>query len=126
MSVSLTVSIESLVLIAFDRFVAVVWPMKARLISSRFRVFAISSTWIFAVGLNCLDLYSYRLILENGTISCDEDSTSPAFVAYRYTRVTVAYIGPMILITVLYSNVKSSRMISCQLFCCSAWFEMLS
>ena len=105
MSVSLTVSIESLVWIAFDRFVAVVWPMKARLISSRFRAFAISSTWIFAVGLNGLDLYSSELILENGTISCGEDSTSPTSVAYRYTRVTVAYIGPMILITVLYSAI---------------------
>ena len=44
MAVSLTVSIESLVWIALDWFVAVVWPIKVHLITSRFRSFAILST----------------------------------------------------------------------------------
>ena len=44
MAVSLTVSIESLVWIALDRFVAVVWPMKVHFITFRFRSFAITST----------------------------------------------------------------------------------
>ena len=42
MAVSLTVSIESLVWIALDRFVAVVWPMKFHLITSRFRSFLLT------------------------------------------------------------------------------------
>ena len=57
MAVSLTVSIESLVWIALDRFVAVVWPMKVHLITSKFRCFAIASTWIVALMVNSTDLY---------------------------------------------------------------------
>ena len=57
MGVSLTVSIETLVWIASDRFVAVVLPMKLYLISSRFRAFAIASTWIVAVMFNSIELH---------------------------------------------------------------------
>ena len=47
--VSLTVSVESLVWIAVDRFIAVVFPIKVHRISTRFRRFAVTSTWIVAV-----------------------------------------------------------------------------
>ena len=43
-SVSLTVSMQSLVWITFDRFVAVVWLTKVRLISLGSRSFAIASS----------------------------------------------------------------------------------
>ena len=103
MSVSLTVSIESLVWIAFDRFLAVVWPMKVRRISSRFRSFAVVSTWIGAVVLSFLDLYFYHLIIENDTMKCSADLNSPAFIAFVYTKMTVINIAPVVLITILYS-----------------------
>ena len=47
-SVSLLVSAQSLVWIAIDRFVAVVFPIKLGLISSKIRTIAIVSTWILA------------------------------------------------------------------------------
>ena len=103
MAVSLTVSIESHVCIAFDRFVAVVWPMKFRLISSRFRACAIASIWILAVGLNSPELYFYQLILKNGTTHCYADLMSSPFLAFSYTRVAVTYFAPMVFITILYS-----------------------
>ena len=102
-AVSLTVSVESHVCIAFDRFVAVVWPMKFRLISSRFRACAIASIWILAVGLNSSDLYFYQLVLNNGTTYCYADSTSSTFLALSYTRVAVSYFAPMVFITISYS-----------------------
>ena len=43
-AVSMTVSVQSLLWISLDRFMAVVMPLKAHLISSRFRAFAITST----------------------------------------------------------------------------------
>ena len=49
---SITVSVQSLLWISLDRFMAVVMPLKAHLISSRFRAFAITSTWIVAVIIN--------------------------------------------------------------------------
>ena len=71
---SLTVSIESLVWIALDRFVAVVWPMKFHLITSRFRSFTIASAWIVALTVNSLDLYLSDLLKENGKIGCIADT----------------------------------------------------
>ena len=53
--VSATVSVESLVWIAVDRFIALL-PMKTHFISSRYRAFAIGSTWIVAIIINCFDL----------------------------------------------------------------------
>ena len=49
--VSLVVSIQSLVLIAVDRFGAVVYPLRSPLISSKLRSFFILATWIIAMAV---------------------------------------------------------------------------
>ena len=48
--VSLIVSIQSLVLIAVDRFGAVVYPLRSPLISSKLCPFFILATWIVAIA----------------------------------------------------------------------------
>ena len=101
LAVSVTVSIESLVWIALDRFVAVVFPMKVYLISSRFRVLAIASTWIVAVTFCSVHLYTSKLVEENGKIGC-MSPTSPLLTIYAYVGVALFYIAPLILITILY------------------------
>ena len=118
MAVSLTVSIESLVWIALDRFVAVVWPMKFHLITSRFRSFAIASTWIVALTINSMDLYSSDLLKENGQIRCIKDTTSLLYRAFGYARLAIFFIAPMVLITILYCAIavtlrKQDRMLQC-------------
>ena len=80
MAVSLTVSIESLVWIALDLFVAVVLPTKLHLISSRFRAFAIASTWIVAVMFNSIELHVSDLVKENGEIMCKGMSNSLLYI----------------------------------------------
>ena len=118
-TVSLTVSIESLVLIALDRFVAVVWPMKIHLITSRFRSLAIASTWIVAVTANAVDLYYSELLIENGNIRCSNlDRTSLLFIAISYVRLVFFGIAPMVLITILYFAIaftlrKQDKMLQC-------------
>ena len=102
MAVSLTVSIESLVWIALDRFVAVFWPMKAHLITFRFRCFAIASTWIVALNVNSPDLYLSELLRENQKIRCSEDKTSYLFLVIGYVKIAVFYIAPMVVLTILY------------------------
>ena len=117
-TVSLTVSIQSLVWIALDRFVAVVWPMKVYLITSRFRSLAITSTWILALTANSVDLYLSDLLKENGKIRCIEIRTSFLFIALGYARLAIFFIAPMVVITILYCAIavtlrKQDKMLQC-------------
>ena len=118
MAVSLTVSIESLVWIALDRFVAVVWPMKVHFITFRFRSFAIASTWFVALTVNSPDLYLSELLKEYENIRCSEDKTSLLFLVIGYVRIAVFYIAPMVVITILYCAIavtlrKQDKMLQC-------------
>ena len=103
-AVSLTVSIESLVWIAVDRFLAVVWPMKVHLITSRFRAFAIASTWIVALTVNSADLYLSKLRKDYGKMTCIEDRISVLFIVISYTRLVLLYLARLVLIPILYGN----------------------
>ena len=49
-AVSTTVSILSLVLVAVDRFIATVYPLKAVLLSGKKRVALMFATWLIAIG----------------------------------------------------------------------------
>ena len=117
-TVSFTVSIESLVWIALDRFVAVVWPMKVHFITSRFRAFAIASTWIVALTVNSADLYLSEFLKKNGKMRCIKDRTSLLYITIGYTRLAILLIAPMVLITILYCAIavtlrKQDKMLQC-------------
>lgn len=119
--VSVIVSVQSLVWIAFDRFVAVVFPMKVYLISSRFRAFAIASTWIVGIASKSLDLYMAELI-ETGTgVICKQYINTPTFSFSDYLTVHTAIfqIAPLILMTFLYGIIaltlrRQKRMFRCK------------
>ena len=68
--VSATFSVESLLCIAFDRCIAVMWPMKARLITPTRRAIALACTWVAAFIVNCMDLYVYDLVTKGNTNLC--------------------------------------------------------
>ena len=99
--VSLTVSAESLVWIAVDRFIAVVFPIKVHRISTRFRRFAVTSTWIVALLICSVHLYTVEAIEVNGKKICMErpDPT------YGYVQLVVLNIAPLLLMTILYTAV---------------------
>ena len=102
---SIAVSVQSLVWIALDRFVAVVFPMKAHLISSRFRALAIASTWIVAMVIKSLDLYVLDLVeIYDGVNVCSQDFETTAFWYRDYARAYTAifHVAPVILVTLLY------------------------
>jgi len=68
---SLFVSIQSLVLIAVDRFGAVVFPLRSPLISSKLCPYFIFATWIVAMAVNSPMLVAYKLVeLANGKQYC--------------------------------------------------------
>ena len=109
--VSIHVSAQSLVWIAIDRFVAVVFPLKLGLISKKIRTIAIVSMWIFAGFLNSPSLIVAELVVTgNGTL-CKEMNSESVFsdqeanAIYVGLQFTFMYIGPLFSITILYSAI---------------------
>ena len=62
MTVSLTVSIQNLILIAVDRFGAVVFPLRSPLIRSKLCPFFILATWVIAIIFFSPDLFTIELV----------------------------------------------------------------
>ena len=94
-----------LVCIAVDRFVAVVFPMKAHLVSSRLRTTVIAAIWILALMLtDSLDLYAFELVqLSNGDTICTYVNDSIlSFRMYYLVYSGIFAIGPLMTITILY------------------------
>ena len=106
--VSFGVSIQSLVLIAVDRFGAVVFPLRSPLISLRLCPFFLLATWISAMAVFSPYLIAFKLAVYQGQLRClllwNEAfgaSFSPGnyflslFVAFFYIPITM--------LTILYS-----------------------
>ena len=115
MSVSLLVSAQSLVWIAIDRFVAVVFPLKLGLISSKIRTIAIISTWVLASVFYFPLLIAWEVVeLRTDNAFCrvvDKHSIFPnkeAGDGYYWSHVTIRFIAPLFLTTILYSAVAIS------------------
>jgi len=109
--VSMHVSAQSLVWIAIDRFVAVVFPLKLGLISKKIRTIAIVSMWIFAGFLHSPSLIVVELVVTaSGTVCKEVDSESvfsdqEAITTYLWLQFTFLYIGPLFSITILYTAI---------------------
>ena len=111
-SVSLVVSIQSLVLIAVDRFGAVVFPLRSPLISSKLCPFFILATWIVAMAISCPYLLAFKLLEYPGELACTlqwnevfgEFSSHPY---YMLAIIVVFFYTPLVLIAILYTIVYS-------------------
>ena len=109
-SVSLLVSAQSLVWIAIDRYVAVVFPMKLGLISGKTRTIAIVSTWILA------GVFYFPLLIIRELVKSDDNTicivvwekffpNNESYVAYKWLHLTIRSFAPLFLTTVLYSAI---------------------
>ncbi|XP_020631506.1 endothelin B receptor-like [Orbicella faveolata] len=109
--VSFLVSTQSLVWIAIDRFVAVVFPMKLGLISSKIRTIAIVSTWICAGFVNFPLLISSKLVARGNDTACAETNMESFFfnkkanVTYVWLQFSLLIIAPLVVITVMYTAI---------------------
>ena len=108
-SVSFVVSSQNLILIAVDRFGAVVFPLRSPLIRSKLCPFFIIATWIVAAAVSSPDLFTYELVeypegtwcVENWkTEAFGESSSFPSFSLAYY--ILFIYI-PVLLLVILYS-----------------------
>ena len=105
---SAIVSIQSLILIAVDRFGAVVFPLRSPLIRSKWCPFFILATWVVAVGVSSPYLFALKLVDNSGKMYCmvkwkeafGESSSHPHFKLVIY--IMFAYV-PVLLLVILYS-----------------------
>lgn len=112
--VSLLVSTQSLVWIAIDRFVAVVYPMKLKLISAKIRTIAIVSTWICAGLVNFPSLISSKLVVRDNDTACVETNMESFLLddkdneKYLWLQFSLFIITPVVVTTVLYTAIAIS------------------
>ena len=106
--VSFAISIQNLILIAVDRFGAVMFPLRSPLIRSKLCPFFILATWIVAVAVSSPPLFAYELVESPEGAWCDlewkkafgESSSYTSFVLPFY--ILFIYI-PVLLLVILYS-----------------------
>ena len=107
-TVSLTVSIQNLILIAVDRFGAVVFPLRSPLIRSKLCPFFILATWIVAVAVNSPYFFTYELVEHPEGTWCviewkkafgESLSTASFSLAYQILFKCI----PVLLLVILYS-----------------------
>ena len=104
---SVAVSIQSLVLIAVDRFGAVVFPLRSPLISSKLCPFFILAAWIVAIAVRSPDLFTYKIAEYPGKLACERHwnevfGKSSSFENYLLSYAVVFVFIPLVLIAILY------------------------
>ncbi|CAH3185397.1 unnamed protein product [Porites lobata] len=107
-NVSFTVSIQNLILIAVDRFGAVVFPLRSPLIRSKLCPFFILATWIVAAAVSSRFLFAYELVeypegdwcVTKWKKAFEESSSSASFLLAF--SILFTYI-PVLLLVILYS-----------------------
>ena len=108
--VSALVSTQSLVLIAVDRFGAVVFPLRSPLISSKRCRFFILTTWIIAVAANIPNAMTYELVEHKEGMVCvrkwnEVFAESLSYRNYIVSMLVVFWYVAMVLIAILYMTV---------------------
>ena len=101
-AVSYVVSIQSLVLITVDRFIAIVFPLKTLKITSRIRAVFLVLTWVLPL-LAFIPYFAYSEIVKEGQQTfCRNMMSGLALTIYHLVGFVVIYCVPLILILVLY------------------------
>ncbi|XP_074625868.1 QRFP-like peptide receptor [Acropora palmata] len=106
--VSLAVSVQSLLWIAVDRFMAVVFPMKINFISSRVRVIGAASTWILAIAANSKHLFAVKLAYHSGVIWCIEGKDELLYRVWVWINTVALVFFPLVIMTILYSAIGAT------------------
>ena len=105
--VSSLVSIQSLVLITVDRFVAVVVPLRSPLVSRKLCLFFIVATWIVAMAVHSPYLVAYKLVKYPERLMCkslwQEAFGENTYPNYVLAGAIVFFYIPFVLLVILYS-----------------------
>ena len=101
------VSIQSLVLIAVERFIVVMYPQKASNFTPRLRTILVVVTWIVAAVFHLPHFYIYRLETRCNTLYCIADWIQiTGYRVYHTIWFTLFIYIPLPLIAVLYTSLS--------------------
>ena len=101
--VSHTVSVLSLVLIAFDRFIAIVFPLKITVVKVKIRVIFMSLSWIIPILLAIPYILFSGIIQVGKHTFCRFMMDEGALTIFNGVGFFLVYLVPLILIITLYS-----------------------
>ena len=106
--ISFLVSIQNLVLIAVDRFGAVVFPLRSPFIGSKPCPFFISAMWIVAGAVSSPNLFTFQLVEFSGEIQCGRRwkkafGESSSFTDFLLPYCVLLIFIPVMLLVILYS-----------------------
>ena len=105
---SLAVSIQNLILIAVDRFGAVVFPLRSPLIRSKLCPFFILATWIVAAAVNSPYLLTLELVESPEGNMCvtkweEVFGVSSSYASFQLAFYILFTYIPVLLLVILYS-----------------------
>ncbi|XP_068720999.1 neuropeptide Y receptor type 1-like [Montipora capricornis] len=105
--VSVCVSIQSLLLLSIDRFIAVVFPLKAKLISSKMRIGGIVCTWIVAISVHAPYFYTMRLVYDETSQShiCQHGWGHSTHSSYITGMFITFFLAPVCILAIAYSTI---------------------
>ncbi|XP_022806988.1 RYamide receptor-like [Stylophora pistillata] len=108
--VSILVSIQSMLLVAVDRFVDVVFPLRSPLISSKLCCLFILATWIISLAMKSPDFFAWKLVENRNGPACklqwkEAFGESLPFESYMLALTVVFWFIPLVLITTLYITI---------------------
>lgn len=106
--VSIIVSILSLVLIAFDRFVAIVFPLKATLITRKMRTTLLLTTWLLSMAYCVPMAYYFRAESVDQETYCKFTWNDVALMVYYITGLVLFQLLPLLTVIILYSRIMST------------------
>ena len=106
--ISFVVSIQNLILIAVDRFGAVVFPLRSPFIRSKLCPFFISAMWIVAGAVSSPNLFTFQLVEFSGEIQCGRRwkkafGESSSFTDFLLPYCVLLIFIPVMLLVILYS-----------------------
>lgn len=106
--VSLLVSVQSLVLVAVDRFGAVVFPLRSPLVSLKLCPFFILATWVVSLAVISPYLMAFNLSEEQGDLFCYLDwigafGEHSSWTQYSLSLYVVFVFIPIALVSAIYS-----------------------
>ncbi|XP_078370893.1 RYamide receptor-like [Oculina patagonica] len=100
--VSQVVSILSLVLIAVDRFIATVYPLKARFITRKVRAVLLFATWLIPTAY-CFPMFHYSTVGQK--TFCTLAWNYLAKMIYYVTAAVIYNFAPLMAIIIIYSRI---------------------
>ena len=112
--VSSLVSIENLVLIAVDRFGAVVFPFRRPLIGSKLCPFFIFTSWVALIALSSPIFFGYKSVEYTGRLNC-ELMWKRRFFADNYVHsmpfvlMAISFALTLILYSIILFKLKSQK-----------------